>query len=139
MEKIEFEVLINKLPITDDIYIPKKETQSEPRLIFDKKKSKNKFTIIMVDPDAKQKYWLHWLIINNKKIIAEYHGPNPPEKNKFHRYFFYLYKQQSDSYPDLNELSSLNLSRADFNLAEFVHKHKLEEVANVFFKTKKNV
>lgn len=109
----------------------KKETVNKP--ILELAKTDKYITIIMVDPDAPTKeihtnrYWLHWLIINNDKTINEYNGPNPPIKSGNHRYFILIFEQDNKINLD-NEIP-----RAKFNLMKFIEINKLKLITYIKF------
>jgi phosphatidylethanolamine-binding protein (PEBP) family uncharacterized protein len=47
------------------------------------------FYIVMYDPDAPARDWIHW-IATNKEDILPYEGPQPPPGTGVHRYMFAL-------------------------------------------------
>ncbi len=83
--------------------LSKKNTANEPVIHFAGEEQKL-YTLLMSDPDASAKSWLHWLITNipgeSKDItqgqtVMPYSGPNPPSDT--HRYIFTLYQQPAGS------------------------------------------
>ncbi len=83
--------------------LSKKNTANEPAIHFAGEEQKL-YTLVMSDPDASAKSWLHWLITNipgeSKDItqgqtVMPYSGPNPPSDT--HRYIFTLYQQPAGS------------------------------------------
>ena len=83
--------------------LSKKNTVNEPVIHFAGEEQKL-YTVLMSDPDAQAKSWLHWLITNipgesndigQGQVIMSYSGPNPPSGT--HRYIFTLYQQPAGS------------------------------------------
>ncbi|KAM4675008.1 phosphatidylethanolamine-binding protein 4 [Discoglossus pictus] len=90
-----------------------------PKIFFTKAQEGQKYTLIMVDPDAPSRsdpvnrFWRHWVVtdipgqglltggILNGKIESEYRRPNPPPQTGYHRYQFLLYLQPPGSSPSL--------------------------------------
>lgn len=100
-------------------FIDIEKTRNKPNVIL--KHISLPYTFIMYDPDAPNKFFIHWLIINGKTII-DYIPPNPP-KNETHRYIFKLY----EGIPE-------NVKTKNFN--ELFDKMKC--VNKKYFKTKTN-
>ncbi len=100
--------------------IPKKYTcegeNISPALMWQNAPSETKsFTLMVEDPDAPGKVWIHWLVYNIAPTVfnfpqgvsiptikgadegmtdareARFHGPCPPQGHGKHRYFFRLY------------------------------------------------
>ena len=113
------------------------QTQIKPKYKFKAKKGEY-HTIIMVDPDApyptdaKFKYFLHWIVVNNTDTIVPFSPPAPPSDSKPHRYYFYLYRQKDKI--DVNSIKA-PAERKSFNLADFENKYNLEDVTHIHFKT----
>ncbi|AEX61157.1 phosphatidylethanolamine-binding protein-like protein [Megavirus courdo11] len=134
------QVSIHNNIIYDGEIIPLKYTQELPKINFTKHNS-DKYTIIMVDPDAPSrknpiyKYFLHWLIINNNEIIMDFTPPAPPKNSGPHRYFIFVLKQNK-----LLNSSSIKINnkmkREKFNLAEFIADNDLEIIDSKHFITK---
>ncbi|AZL89831.1 phosphatidyl ethanolamine-binding protein-like protein [Megavirus baoshan] len=133
------QVSIHNNTIYDGMIIPLKYTQQLPKINFTKNNN-DKYTIIMVDPDAPSrknpiyKYFLHWLIINNNEIIMDFTPPAPPKNSGPHRYFIFLLKQNK-----LLNSSSIKINgkieREKFNLAEFIADNNLEVIDSIHFIT----
>jgi phosphatidylethanolamine-binding protein len=93
-----FNVRIGDIVIQNGMFIPFGKSQSKPKINFDRYPN-DKYTIVMVDPDAPSrnnpiyKYWLHLLIINNNEKIISHEPPSPPIGSGKHRYIFFLLKQ----------------------------------------------
>jgi len=107
-----------------------KETQHPPKVHWTSGKSTEKYTLMMVDPDAPSREnpefrcWLHWLIVNvpgldrsdehekhsdhmdvsRGESIAPYMGPAPPKGTGLHRYVLLAFKQHED-------VDTLNMSK----------------------------
>ncbi len=134
------QVSIHNNIINDGEIIPLKYTQESPKINFTKNNNE-KYTIIMVDPDAPSrkspiyKYFLHWLIINNNEIIMDFTPPSPPKNSGPHRYFIFVLKQNK-----LLNSSSIKINnkmkREKFNLAEFIADNNLEIIDSKHFVTK---
>ena len=79
-----------------------KPTVTYDGLEFSAGEEKNKFALIMYDPDAPSGTHIHWVVVNISGIglnldsrgttVCDYKGPSPPP-GKPHRYIFLLYKQ----------------------------------------------
>ncbi|MCL4361012.1 YbhB/YbcL family Raf kinase inhibitor-like protein [Candidatus Dependentiae bacterium] len=104
--------------------IPEKYTCSganiSPHLVWENAPKHTKsFALIVDDPDAPKKTWVHWVVYNIPATLKEiiegheiekfgakpgmndfgtikYGGPCPPKGNGFHRYFFKLYALDTD-------------------------------------------
>ena len=83
--------------------LSKKNTGNPPVILFTGEDRKL-YTLLMSDPDAPAKSWLHWLITNipgesndvmEGQIVVPYNGPAPP--SGLHRYIFTLYQQPAGS------------------------------------------
>lgn len=83
--------------------LTKKNTVSQPTVLFSGEAGKV-YTVLMSDPDAAAKSWLHWLITNipgesndilQGQTVVLYEGPAPPSGT--HRYIFTLYEQPAGS------------------------------------------
>ena len=124
------------------------KTAKEPKISFNFD-PKQKYTIIMVDPDAPSptrpinKYWLHWLRVNTTDGIVPYAGPNPPldENGKLapHRYYIRIYQQNMSLEPTI--LKNTYKGGGKFDLDGFVAKYQLTLIAETQFKvaySKKN-
>lgn len=126
------DIHIGNIAISNGKIYPLELVQTYPILKLPKS---DKYTIIMVDPDAPSmqnpiyKYWLHWLVINNGQEVMSYMPPTPGKGSGVHRYFFLIYKQD---YP-LYNVSVTN--RKNFNLNQFIRDNKLKLVYQIYFKT----
>ncbi len=109
-------------------------TNIEPIISFSKVPGKL-YTTIIVDPDAPSpdnpinKYHLHYLQINNNRVINQYSGPNPPINSGIHRYYTCVFEQ--DYRLELNQFP-----RAKFDLNKFVRDNKLKLVGCFKFRVK---
>lgn len=77
--------------------------------------------LLMSDPDAAAKSWLHWLITNipgeasditEGQVVVNYTGPSPPSGT--HRYIFTLYEQPGGSI-----MINAPLERGNFQVQHF--------------------
>lgn len=74
-----------------------KKLDKEPLLEITGLDADKKYLLVMTDPDALGKTWIHWVVVVNgsgqlvKPAIAEYKGPSPPAGSGVHRYIFRLY------------------------------------------------
>jgi len=111
-------------------YIPKIKSNVDPKKFY---------TIMIVDEDAPtksnpiNKYFIHLFIINNKTKIFDYEPPNPPVNSGPHRYNIFVYEQ---SY-EIKKSDFQIMSRAKFDLDNFVSKNKLTLFDSFMFKTEK--
>lgn len=108
------------------------EVNQIPKIKFNKNSPKAKeklYTIMMVDADAPSiknpinKYWLHWLVVNNNNILTSFKPANPPMGTGPHRYYIYLFEQSFE----LN-LQPIN-ERAKFKLKDFIVNNQLKLIA----------
>ncbi|KAF9975280.1 hypothetical protein BGZ73_001130 [Actinomortierella ambigua] len=138
-------VLGNKLTVAD--------TQHEPKVSFMPDSPTDKYTLMLVDPDAPNRKdhtmreWRHWVVsnismdssdslmnISGGQTLTPYKGPSPPAGSGPHRYVFLLYKQtpSSDAGVLSTPLSATN--RGKFKAAQFAGQAGLQLVgANYFF------
>ncbi|KAF9160838.1 Phosphatidylethanolamine-binding protein 4 [Actinomortierella ambigua] len=137
-------VLGNTLAVAD--------TQREPNVSFLPDNPADKYTLMLVDPDApsrrdpKFRQWRHWVKTNismdsstgltsvrNGQTLTSYNGPSPPAGSGPHRYVFLLYKQSPNS--DAGMLSTnMSENRSMFKAAQFADQARLQLVgANYFF------
>jgi phosphatidylethanolamine-binding protein (PEBP) family uncharacterized protein len=84
------------------------------------------YTLIMIDPDVSKPDYVHWLIVNNNKLIFTY---EPPLKK--HRYVFYLYKQEKEF--NVTQ-ESFEPYRNGFSINLFTKNNNLTYVTNSYFK-----
>lgn len=83
--------------------LSKKNTVNPPGIVFSGE-DQRLYTLVMSDPNAAEKSWLHWLITNipgesndvmEGETVVSYAGPTPP--SGIHRYIFTLYQQPAGS------------------------------------------
>ncbi len=137
-----FVVTINNSILRNAEFIPFSKSQSEPKIKFTRQPNE-KYTVIMIDPDAPSrtnpiyKYWLHYLIINNDQIAVPFNPPAPPKNSGKHRYIFYLLRQKNII--DKNRLNlkteGSGIKRKNFNFTEFIADNNLDIVDNIYFET----
>lgn len=111
--------------------LTKKNTVSPPVIQFAGDPGKL-YTVLMSDPDASAKSWLHWLITNipgesndisQGQTVMDYSGPNPP--SGIHRYIFTVYEQPGGSI-----MVSPPAERGNFPVSEFENLYRLSKVSN---------
>jgi len=128
------EIYLHSKPINDGELFPLSYTLEQPTFNFNYGAGEY-YTLVMVDPDAHadypNRYYLHWMIINNNQIVVPFHHPSPPENTGVHRYYFYLFKQEK--YLNHNDQPIGN--RKNFDLKAFADKYHLKEITNIHFKT----
>jgi hypothetical protein len=104
-----------------------KDTLSQPSIEL-KRKPVLLYTLIMVDPDAKPKDYLHWLVVNidraNYQDIVDYVNPDKP-----HNFVFYLCEQ-----PKWLRIKPLS-GRSGFNTNQFILDYHLTVVDRKSFKS----
>jgi phosphatidylethanolamine-binding protein (PEBP) family uncharacterized protein len=97
-------VTYNGKNITNEKFMTKDETQSQPKVKYTASPEKI-YTLIMYDPNAVSptNNHLHWVVVNipgNKidsgKKLFEYKGPNPPSGSGIHHYIFEILEQESE-------------------------------------------
>ena len=97
---------------------------------------KKLYTLIMIDRDAPMvdnpynKYWLHWMMVNNKEIPYDYVPPGPQYETGIHRYYILLFEQLDDI-----KVSPYQ-PRAKFDLLDFWIKHNLVLKGGFCFKSR---
>lgn len=108
--------------------LTKKNTVSKPTIEFVGDTGKL-YTLVMSDPDAPAKSWLHWLITNipgeskdltQGQTIMEYTGPNPP--SGIHHYIFTLYEQPAGSI-----MVAQPAERGNFPVQQFEQQYSLKK------------
>lgn len=67
----------------DVIETPQVEFNAEPQFLY---------TILLVDYDAPNPPFAHWLIINNDQVVVPYLPPSPPE-GEVHSYQIFVFEQ----------------------------------------------
>lgn len=109
-----------------------------PRLNF---KEPGLYTILMWDPDAPAKSWLHWLVVNAEsgdvqqgEEVMPYAPPSPPSGT--HTYYIGIYSQKGPLQVDAPT------ERGYFNPVNFIQDYNLIEVGRtsvqVFANEQKN-
>lgn len=128
MNHIRFEVFYKGHPMNNKT-LSKQNSQEEPRVIFEGEQGKI-YTLLMHDPDAPAKSWLHWLITNISGNIPDitqgdeimsYAPPSPPSGT--HRYIFIMYEQPASIFLRAPE------ERGHFNVDTFEKEYELKKVA----------
>ena len=96
------------------------QTRPEPQVAWTAPPPSIMYTLIVWDPDAAAKSWLHWLVVNctgtnpsTGNEMAGWYPPNPPAGSGQHRYVFGLFQQAA-----MVNLPSIS-NRAGFNVASF--------------------
>lgn len=111
--------------VANGTVFPSTLTKRAPEIIY---RSPGLYTLIMWDPDALAKSWLHWLVINAEEgdvkhgeEIMKYAPPTPPSGT--HRYFVTLYSQGGPLI-----LQEIPTERGYFNVDTFVQENNLVKV-----------
>jgi phosphatidylethanolamine-binding protein len=106
------------------------EARPEPFPVWTKPVAPEMNTLICWDPDAPEKSWLHWLVVNctdespaSGKELTPWFPPGPPPGSGEHRYIFGLFKQAAPI--DISPMPNAG----GFNAAEFATKHGLTPLA----------
>ncbi len=111
--------------------LSKQDTAEEPTILFQGDPSLV-YTVLMSDPDAPAKSWVHWLITNipgslndihEGQTIVPYAGPSPPSGT--HRYIFTLYAQPSGSI-----MTNAPSERGNFSVNSFERQFGLQKVVS---------
>jgi phosphatidylethanolamine-binding protein (PEBP) family uncharacterized protein len=111
--------------------LTKKNTVSEPTVLFTGDPD-TLYTVLMTDPDAPVKSWLHWLLVNipgdsndifQGEAVMTYTGPSPPSGT--HRYIFTLYKQPAGSI-----MVTKPYERGNFPVEAFEKQHSLQKIVS---------
>lgn len=106
------------------------QTAHEPFAVWTPPTPPNMYTIICWDPDAPNKSYLHWLVVNcagenttGGKEVAAWKGPDPPYGTGEHRYVIGLFSQTKEiEAPPIED-------RSAFNPTVFATTHGLTAVA----------
>jgi phosphatidylethanolamine-binding protein (PEBP) family uncharacterized protein len=122
------EVFINGTTILENymIYDLKLFNKYAPKIKFNKQNNK-KYTIMMIDRDAIQKYWLHWLIVDTNNTIVPYNPPTPPKGSGTHHYCIIVLEQPNNIH--LTEIPN----RPNFNPKRFIIRHTLKCIHSIEF------
>ncbi|XP_005373748.1 PREDICTED: phosphatidylethanolamine-binding protein 4 isoform X2 [Chinchilla lanigera] len=142
------EVLYPELGNIGCMFIPdcnnyrQKITQwTKPIVKFSGALDDRKYILVMVDPDAPSRYnptarfWRHWLVtdiqgtdLKRGKIkgqeLSAYQPPSPPAHSGFHRYQFYIYRQEVKT---INLLPKENRTRGSWEMDKFLYRFHLKE------------
>jgi phosphatidylethanolamine-binding protein len=111
--------------------LSRRNTASQPDVTFTGEEGKS-YTLLMSDPDAPAKSWLHWLITNipgeavnveEGQVLVKYSGPSPP--SGIHRYMFTLYEQPGGSI-----MVTAPLERGNFQVGEFEQHYGLSKLVS---------
>ena len=109
--------------------LSKKNTVNQPTIVFEGEPGKV-YSLLMSDPDALEKSWLHWLLINipgesyniqEGQTVMSYGPPTPP--SGIHRYIFTLYEQPAGSI-----MVAKPNERGNFNVRSFEQQYQLSPV-----------
>ena len=107
----------------------REETLAQPSIQL-KRKPNILYTLIMSDPNAEPKDYLHWLVVNidrtNYHDVVAYYPPTPPSGT--HNYVFYLCEQ-----PKGLRLKPIS-GRSGFNTNQFIMDNHLTLVDRKSFK-----
>ncbi|KAI6171785.1 hypothetical protein M3Y98_00900900 [Aphelenchoides besseyi] len=118
-------------------------TKKQPKVIWNTE-SRSFYTLAMVDPDAPSRkdpkfgQYRHWLVINipgnniaKGKVISSYYEPAPPEKTRWHRYVFAIFKRNG-RIGNVQEKEDED-DRAKWNVSKFASRNGLKQVAGSYF------
>lgn len=103
--------------------------QQAPHILIKPNHGGKMYTLLMSDPDATSKSWLHWLVVNipgsepeikEGDEVISYAPPSPP--SGIHRYIFSLYEQPASI------LVSAPNERGNFNVDAFERKYNLKKI-----------
>ena len=109
--------------------LSKRNTVNPPVIDFQGEPGKV-YTLLLSDPDAAAKSWLHWLITNipgestdlsQGQVIQPYAGPSPPSGT--HRYIFTLYEQPAGSI-----MVAAPSERGNFSVPTFEQQYRLKPI-----------
>ncbi|XP_014665178.1 PREDICTED: uncharacterized protein LOC106807376 [Priapulus caudatus] len=116
------------------------EVAMEPTVLSWPTTSDGVYTLIMTDPDALAREFIHWIVgnirandVNQGEVLAEYVGSSPRKDTGLHRYTFIVYKQRGivnfGDWVKVNATSSpAELSpRINFSTRKFVEDFQLVE------------
>lgn len=123
------------------------QVKEAPILLLWPSEPQSLYTLMMVDPDASNRDFLHWLVINipgsdlaKGESYSAYIGAGPPKDSGLHRYIFLVYKQTAkiDHLPFAKSTNVGLDGRIGFNPRTFVTDNHLSAapVAGNFFKAK---
>jgi phosphatidylethanolamine-binding protein (PEBP) family uncharacterized protein len=105
------------------------QAQPEPHAYWTPPPANTLYTLVCWDPDAQEKSWLHWLVINCKKdtptsgdLAVDWFPPSPPKGSGLHRYIFGIFQQAA---PITAEMKS----SGGFHMANFATQHQLTPLA----------
>jgi phosphatidylethanolamine-binding protein (PEBP) family uncharacterized protein len=127
----DFKVQYGQTVVVNGPILTKSETQSAPNISFPH--TEKLYTLVMWDPDAPNPSYVHWIVTNIKSSnnigpnneVLPYTGPNPP--SGIHRYYFGLFEQLQNIYPEKPE-------RSRFNIDTFIKNNNLIKINDVFIK-----
>lgn len=116
------------------IDIPIENAQTTPAVSWSS--TGDLYTLICSDPDAANKSWLHWLVVNcggngpeSGRTIQAWSGPSPPN-GETHRYYFKVLKQSGEITPaPINE-------RGGFDVDAFIRQNGLTPMADRMMRVK---
>ena len=105
------------------------QSQPEPHTYWTAPPANTLYTLVCWDPDAQQKSWLHWLVINCKEdtpksgdLVVDWFPPSPPKGSGPHRYIFGLFQQAAP-------IKAHMKSGGGFHMTNFAAQHKLRPLA----------
>ncbi|KAI6180012.1 Protein D2 isoform X1 [Aphelenchoides besseyi] len=118
--------------------------KNQPRVYW-QGSGRNYYTLALIDPDAPSRkdptfgQFRHWLVINIRgknvrkgQVISKYIAPAPPEKTRWHRYVFSIFKQNGR----IKSLEENEDNRPKWNISEFASRNGLKLVAGAYFVTR---
>jgi phosphatidylethanolamine-binding protein (PEBP) family uncharacterized protein len=108
-------------------------SSKQPTIQFDKS-IQFPVLILMYDPDAPAKSWIHWIAKYNSPndliTFLDYQGPNPPSntgrqnssKKYYHEYIFNIYQNFNHS------VDSIPTVRGNFSINKFFNSNKIVNI-----------
>ena len=118
------------------IDVPMEKAQAKPHIYWPAPTAGEMYTLISWDPDAPEKSYLHWLVVNcegkgpeSGESLQDWNGPSPP-KDQDHRYYFRVFKQNAKITP-----APIN-KRTGFNVDEFAQQNGLTALADKMMRVK---
>ncbi|KAG2221067.1 hypothetical protein INT45_009725 [Circinella minor] len=118
------------------------DTKNPPHVWFSKINDESQYTLIMMDPDAVHRPYLHWIVTNidgqrpasdvenEEHQHTSYSAPAPPAGTGAHRYVFSVYEQAQ-----VNQTSFLPetfIDRSEFDVAKFTEENGLRLVGALY-------
>ena len=118
------------------IDVPMEKAQALPHVYWPSPTAGELYTVICWDPDAPEKSFLHWLVVNcggkgpeSGETVQPWNGPSPP-KDQTHRYYIRVFKQN-------NKIAVPTIaSRGGFDVDSFAQQNGLTPMADRMMRVK---